>query len=197
MVASRSGLVRVGLLTLGAVTSVILIVGCSKPLEANIELRKQNQLLQQRVDSLESLKKANEANRIVTTQRTVPGAVDLDRVVTVTGISFGRLTGVDGQALKVYVTPTDRVGDTFKASGGFQIDAYDLSKGTSALIGQWTFTPEQAEQAWNGKGLLYCYVLECPLSNKVGQELDVRVVYQDVLTGRNIEAKTTARVLRP
>lgn len=175
-------------------TGAVVLSGCGKPLAANIELRKQNQVLRTRVEELERLTRA--------TSRPVPiaaGPVDLTRLYVATDLSFGRLTGVEGNLLKVYVCPKDQKGDALKAAGGFQIEAFDLSRGPNALVGQWTFTPEQADKAWIGRGLLYEYVLQCPLPEEVKPErpLEVRVQFKDLLTSQTLEGKTTAKVRMP
>lgn len=178
------------------VASAFLVTGCGRPARVNIELRKQNQALQKQVDELSAREKANDLNRIVSTRPR--DGVNLDTLYTATGISFGRLTGVDERVLRVYVAPEDQQGDTLKAAGGFTVLAYDLGKGPQALVGEWTFTPEQARGAWNGKGLLYTYVLPCPLpagaAAAAGSKLRVRVTFQDLLTGRNLTGETDAPV---
>lgn len=171
--------------------------GCTKPSQANIALRKENETLTKRVDQLETMRKADSARRGVTTSPSSPGAIDLDAVYTAHSMGFGRLTGVTGNVLKVYVTPTDQVGDDLKSAGGFEVTAVDAARGANALVGQWTFTPEQARKAWSGKGMLYTYVLECPIAGATPEhELTVRVVFRETLTGRTLEAETKARIFK-
>lgn len=183
--------VLIAIAAASVIAGAAAISGCSKPAAANIELRKQNQQLRARVAELENLTKA--------TSRPVPttaGPVDLTQLYLASGLSFGRLTAVEGNTVKVYVTPLDQYGESLKAAGGFQIEAFDLSRGPNALVGQWTFTPEQAKAAWIGRALLYEYVLTCPLPEgaKVEQPLEIRVQFKDLLTKQTIEGKTTAKI---
>lgn len=171
--------------------------GCSGPSRANIALRKENQQLKTQVAELERARKAAQGSRYLSTRPT--DGVDLDRLYVASDLSFGKLTLVEADQLSVYVVPTDQFGDSLKAAGAFQVLAYDLSRGSNALVGQWTFTPEQTRSLWNGKGLLYTYVLPCPLVEQpsaASDKIRLRVTFQDLLTGRNITAETDARIVR-
>lgn len=173
--------------------------GCGKPSAANRELRLRVQELEQRNAVLEAQAKANARNRLISTRPVIDGGVDLDRLFTPASLSFGRLTGVspDRSTLRVYVVPLDAQGDLLKSAGGFTVEAFDLARGPDALLAQWTFTRDQAVSLWVGKGLLYTYVLECPLPSQLPaltRPLDLRVTFRDELTGRTLEARTTARL---
>jgi hypothetical protein len=176
------------------ISLLLAAMGCGKPYAANIELRRDKQKLERRVAELESKLRTTDGDRRITLQGAA-ASVDVARLFTADALSFGRLTGTRDGRLSVYVVPLDRTGDEVKAAGGFIIEAFDLSRGPNALVGQWTFTPEQAASAWIGSGLLYCYVLECPLKEPVTRELRLRVVFQELLTARVIEANTPAPVL--
>lgn len=191
--------------TLGRVFATTLLLtaaavgGCGKPSAANRELRLRVQELEQRNAVLESQAKANARNRLVSTRPVSDGGVDVDRLFTPASLSFGRLTGVsaDRSVLRVYVVPLDAQGDTLKAAGGFTVEAFDLARGPNALLAQWTFTRDQAAAQWVGKGLLYTYVLECPLPAglpAITKPLDLRVTFRDELTGRTLDARTSARL---
>ncbi len=168
-------------------------MGCNTPWQANIELRKENQRLRDDLGQAREASRAAEGTRVVTTRPGTPGAVDLDKLFTVSSLSFGRLTGVEDGRLRIFVTPQDASGDELKTAGSFEVLAYDLSKGSNALVGRWEFSVEQARAAWNGKGLLYGYVLECPLAARPDSELSVRVVFEDLLTGRRVQGEVRAK----
>lgn len=178
----------------GVVIAAASLAGCTTPWQANIDLRKENQDLRDELAQARAASAASRGTHVVTTRPGVPGAVDLDGLFTVSSLSFGRLTMAEGQALRVFVTPVDAAGDDLKTLGSFDVLAYDLSKGSQALVGQWTFTAEQARASWNGKGLLYAYVLECPLKARPEGTLSLRVTFRDVLTGRQIVGETQAKL---
>ena len=172
--------------------------GCARPMAANIELRRQNQALQQEVRQLRAMREADIANRFMAVGEKGEG-VSLDRLFTAHGLRVGRLTGVYEDNLRVFVVPTDQHGDLLKAAGSFEVTAFDLRRGERAMMGAWTFTDEQAAAAWNGQLLQYGYVLECQLPEQLpdGESLTVRIVFTDLLTGRRLETETVARVRRP
>lgn len=182
-------------LILLAALCVLPLVGCGSPQSANIELRKQNQALTTEVEQLRLQRKLDQATRVVSTGS--PPAVELDRLFTVHGLKFGRLTSAKGSTLRVFVVPTDQSGDMIKAAGGFSVEAFDLSRGQKALVGSWTFTPEQAANSWTASALIYGYVLECPLPAPITTKSGVtlRVVFTDLLTHRTVEGNTTAKFI--
>lgn len=187
----RQGILAV--VVLAVVTSVA--GGCGRPYAANIQLRKENQALREEVKQLRAMRQADIANRFMAVGET-GGGVSLDRLFTAHGLRVGRLTGIYGQRLRVFVVPTDQEGDLLKAAGSFELRAFDLNRGREAMVGAWQFTEEEAAAAWNGELLQYGYVLECALPRAMseGESLTVRIVFTDLLTGRRIEADTVARV---
>lgn len=175
------------------VATTLAVLGCSKPSAANIELRKQNDELRARLTELEGLKRAGALAPVATTRAE---GVALSQLYVASGLRFGRLTGVEGRVLRVHLTPTDQAGDDLKAAGSLTVRAYDLSKGREALVGEWAFSSEQAARAWNGKGLMYAYALECPIEREVaaGQSLRLRAEFTDLLTGKTVTAETDTTV---
>jgi hypothetical protein len=190
-----------------------LVSGCTKPSGANIELRKQNQELNDRIAALEKSREADAA-----TIRALEGRVGtvptlpkdrLDRLFTVHGLSLGRLTGgmdedprkPGDEGIKVYAVPTDDGGDPLKAAGSFTIEAFDLANAQSPLVGKWTFDTSAARSAWNGAApLSYQYVLKAPWQQggpPAHEELTVKVTFTDGLTGRQFDAQKVVRVKLP
>lgn len=175
-----------------------LFSGCAgNPSEANIELRKQNQQLQARVQDLDRRHAADEATirGLQAQSTTVPQLPEsqLDQLFTTEGIKFGNLTGgyhpdpnqYGDTMLKVYVVPVDQEGDKLKAAGSFHIDLFDLSLGSKSHLGSWDFDLEKTKSLWYGAGLLYTYVLDCPWQTPpVNPKLTMRISFTDALTHR-------------
>lgn len=178
---------------------LIVGTGCaSKPDAANIELRKQNQALLDRIRLLEARSQQDQATIRSLESRipTVPVLPDerIRQLFTPADLKLGRLTGwatwtESGQArdgLKVYVVPLDADGDELKSAGAFRVEAFDLTK-ENPRIGRWDFSTEEARMLWYGSGLLYEYVLPCPFEVSVdASELTLRVTFTDLLTQRVI-----------
>lgn len=175
----------------------VLVGGCGQPNRANVELRKQKQALESRIEDLTRLHEADQAAiRGMESKTTTQPMLPQDRLAslfTVHGLSFGRLTGgadldpnsPGDEAVKVYVVPVDRQGDVLKAAGSFVIELFDLEQADQPLLGKWEFSTEQATKNWYGQSLLYQYILTCPWQNvPVHQKLLVRVTFTDELTGR-------------
>lgn len=144
---------------------------------------------------LRLMRQADIANRFMAVGET-GGGVSLDRLFTAHGLRVGRLTGIYGQTLRVFVVPTDQTGDLLKAAGQFEIRAFDFDRGERALVAAWRFSDTDAAARWNGQLLQYGYVLDCPLPEPVSADdsLAVQIVFIDLLTGRRLETETIARV---
>ena len=170
--------------------------GCGKPSAANIALRKENAELRSKIADFERRHQADVAAlRAGGSATTVPSLPQdrLERLFTVHGIQFGRLTGSadwdsstpGDDGLKVYITPTDGAGQQLKAAGSFVVEAFDLARGDNARIGRWEFPLDQAEKNWFGRALLYGYVLQCPWQQRPEHpDLTLKVSFTDALTGR-------------
>lgn len=188
-----------------AAVIVGMVAGCAGPNQANIELRKQNQELEEKIQAMETKAGADAA-----TIRSLEGKVGtvptlskdrLDKLFTVHGIKLNRLTGGadwDGKAgedgLKVYATPLDQEGQTLKAAGSFVVEAFDLSANPQA-IGKWEFDVKAAREAWNGAAFSYQYVLKCPWQKSPEhEELTVKVTFRDELTGRAVHEQIVVKV---
>jgi hypothetical protein len=187
----------------GFIGVVVAAAGCSSPNHANITLRKQNQELRSQIETLQRQHEADAASLKAMEARgpsTVP-TLSNDRfaeLFTAHGLSFGKLTGADPDkpgALKVYVVPTDDAGEPLKAAGAFVVEAFDLAAGGENLIGRWEFPLADAAKNWFGKGLLYTYLLPLPLEKPPAHEqITLRVVFRDALTGREIAAQRVVKI---
>lgn len=163
---------------------------------ANIELRKENQTLRDRVAELERQAAADAATirsheQSIGTLPTLPRE-RLDRLFTTHGIKLGRLTGgadldptkPGDEGLKVYVTPIDGDGDQFKAAGEFTVEAFVMSGAApGAKVGTWTFDAAAARSQWMSVLNRYNYVLKCPWQTPPpGRSLHIEVTFVDALT---------------
>lgn len=188
--------------------SIAAIGGCGpKPSAANIELRKQVVDLEQEIDRLRHERDADRATiRALQADRPTTQSLPqdrLDELFTVAGIRLGRLIGgLDSdqqpgdEAVRVYLAPFDATGDVLKAAGAVVVEAFDLSS-DALRLGRWSFDVATTRAAWNSSGLLYEYVLDCPLEKVAvpsSGELTLRVTFTDALTGRSFSAQQLVRV---
>jgi hypothetical protein len=183
--------------------------GCTTPDKANIALRKQNQQLQEQVTTLQRVHAADQAaiaglRHAGATLPTLPPE-RLDQLFTVHGFTIGRLTGgadldparPGDEGLKLYVTPIDKQGDSLKAAGSFEIEAFDLARQESQKIGAWSFPLQDAGKNWYGT-LLNCYVLTCPWQTVPRHDrLTVKITFTDALTGRRFTQQKVVEVRVP
>jgi hypothetical protein len=173
------------------------VVGCGRPDAANVELRKQNQELQERLTALERERAADRATIEALQQPASPGTTrpalsyaQLQNLVTVAGLKINRLTGPDPddpkRGLKVYVVPTDTDGEAIKAAGSFVVEATDPTRSPEPLLGRWVFSTADARTLWYGRAMLHEYVLPAPWPQPVqAGEARIKVTFTDALTGRS------------
>jgi hypothetical protein len=198
---------KIRLASAGCLLIGTCLTGCGSPSAANIELRKQNQTLQDRVDDL-TAQHQRDVQTLAATERSRPttqtlSPTRLESLVTTHGLSIGHLTGGDNPEsisaadteLKVYVVPIDGEGTPIKAAGAFKIEAYDLDDPKKPLIGIWNFDLKQTRAAFYDKLALYTYVLECAFQTKpVHSNLTIHITFYDALTGREFVDQTQAKV---
>jgi hypothetical protein len=115
---------------------ILFCASCAHPSQANIELRKENQQLQGKLDTAERELAALKIPR-VNVPATGP-AIDVAAgqfgpLYTVAKIELKPLTGGDDfdgkpgdDGVKVYLVPFDETGDKIKAAGWITIDIFDL-----------------------------------------------------------------------
>jgi hypothetical protein len=174
------------------VLATTLICGaCAKPNAANIQLRKQNQELRDKLADLERRDREH-ADRIRTLESratTVPvlPQAQLDPLFTTHGLRIGKLTAADAKGLRLYVVPTDATGQPIKAAGSFVVEAFDLAnRDGENRIGRWEFPLADAAKHWVGLAMQYTYVLESPWTKPPSKgEVTVRVTFTDALTQRS------------
>lgn len=180
--------------------ALAIVSGCaSKPMQANITLRKEQRSLNDRIDVLNRQHDADAAS-IAAYQKSngslqTLSQANLDQLFTTHGIKLNRLTGgietddakVGDDALKIYFVPTDEQNQPLKAVGEVTVEAF--GDDAKQPLQQWKFTRQQVKAAWLGDALLYEFVLICPFEKHPSQaKLNVRVTFVDALTGRQFSA---------
>lgn len=196
MTQRNSNLICVYLCSSAALLSSL---SCKSPSKANVELRKQNQAL---LDEIESLKRKSVADSAtisaLESQREPVQSLSkeqLDRLYTVAGIEFGRLTGIAAAQLRIQVTPTDTQGQQLKAAGTFHIIAIDDSSSEPRTIGEWKFDLEQSRAAWLGQAFQYAYVFNVPFQDRPANGIvQLKVNFKDELTGREVSATREIKI---
>jgi len=172
----------------------LICIGCGKPNAANIIVRKENQTLQSKIDDLTRQHEADSAKikSLEESKGTLPTLPNdrLSQLFTTHGLQFGKLTGVEGEKLRVFIVPTDDHGDPIKSAGTFTVELFDLAQTDNNLVGKWTFDNEQTKKAWQGTWPLYTYDLEATLDKQPAHDdLTVRVTFTDLLTQRTFTAQ--------
>jgi len=202
--------VRPWVMPLLIVPLALLAMACAGPNQANIELRKENQKLQQQIADLQRQHDADAATirGLKASATTVPTLPEdqLEQLYTTHGLSFGRITGgyhdpgitTGDTELKVYITPIDDEGNDFKAAGSFTIALFDLSLKDNQRIGTWKFDLNQAKACWLGQAFMYGYVLHCPWQTvPTHANLTLRTTFTDALTQRIFTDDRTVTVQPP
>ncbi len=209
-IATRSGLRSKSLLGIASAGVSLSLLGCGAPSSVNIELRKQNQTLQGKVDQLTTQHKSD-LDALAACQRSHPttaslGPDELAQLVTTHGLKIGSLTGGDNpdttasfdSVLKVYAVPLDEDGVPIRAAGSFKIEAFDLQTPNKPAIGTWTFDRTETKNYFYSTLMLYTYVLTCPWqSNPAHAGLTLRVTFDDALTGREFVQQVQTKVRPP
>ncbi len=173
--------------------------GCfnNTPSQANIELRKQNQQLQDQLAVLDRRHSADEATirGLLANATTVPVLPQdqLDQLFTTAGLKFGSLTGgyhpdpnqYGDTMVKVYVCPIDQDGNKITATGTFHVDLFDLALHSNNRIGTWDFDLKQSRASWFNSLIMENYVLDCPWQTVPAHaSLMLHVQFTDQLTHR-------------
>jgi hypothetical protein len=187
-----------------------LLIGCARPNQANIELRKQNQSLQKQLaDTQVQLQLQGNALRACQASKPTVATLPpdrLDKLFTTHGINFGKLTGPtdptnpdEKQGFVVYVYPVDQSNQRLKAAGSFVVEAFDLAAKGNPRLGRWTFSRDEAAKLWAGFFVFdYYYVLKCPWQELPGHsELLIRVAFTDELTQLTFTADDKIHVPLP
>jgi hypothetical protein len=184
--------------------------GCSSPSKVNIDLRKQNQKLEEELKHARQQETAD--GRVIAGLRDRQGTLAtlptnrLAELFTTHGLEFTRLTGgadldpsrPGDEGLAIYVVPTDQTGQMLKAAGTFDIEAFDLANPAEPLVGRWHFNVHQSKNAWNGLSLIYCYSLICPWQKlPTHEDLTVKVTFLDELTQTPFSAQKIIHVTLP
>jgi len=194
-----------GLLLLCAVLSA----GCSTPSKANIQLRKDNDVLRDEIRKLKIQHEGDVAKIGVLEDRTktIPNLAQsrLDKLSTAHGLKFGRLTsGADldvdkpgDEGFKVEAIVFDGDGDPIKSLGAFTIDAFDLSD-PNPKIGSWRFTSDDSRKNFFSTTFLYAFIFDCRWQRvPAHSDITIKVTFVDELTQRTFAAEKQIKVQLP
>ncbi|HUB26279.1 MAG TPA: hypothetical protein VL992_12690 [Tepidisphaeraceae bacterium] len=193
-----------------ATAIVAAATGCtSRPNQANIALRKQNQDLTAQVADLQRQNAALIAQEQATDAHAgsiVPQLPEsrLQKLFTTAGLKIGSLTGGYNPGpsgpdteLRVFVVPIDQDGQPIKMAGSFSVELFDLSE-QDTRIGRWNFSLDEARNDWFGQAFLYTYVLDCPWQTPPQHaNLTMKVTFVDELTGRQFSVTQPVTVNPP
>lgn len=184
-----------------------------KPNEANIELRKKNQGLEEKVADLQKQRETDQSLiQSLRQSRPTTAALPPERMAnlyTTHDLKFGTLTSgydagparPDESGVKVYVVPTDQDGQPLKAAGSFKVEAFDLGQPQNPLIGQWAFTTAEAKLNWYGAFMSYTYAFTLPWKAwkrlPAHPEVTIKVTFTDELTGLSFEKQMPVKVQLP
>lgn len=174
-------------------------MSCKSPSKANVELRRQNEALQNEIETLKRKSAADSATIAALESGREPtqslSKEQLDRLYTVSGIQLGRLTGITGDQLRIQVTPTDTEGQQLKAAGTFHVTATDKSSSEPRTIGEWNFDLAQSRAAWLGQAFQYAYVFTVPFTeHPANGKVELNVTFHDELTGREVSATREIKI---
>jgi hypothetical protein len=190
-----------------ALLLALALSGCTSPNQANIQLRKDKQALEEQLATLKSEHAADRA-RIETLEKekgtlsTLPQQ-RLDNLYTVHSMKLGRLSGgidlntrADGdEALKLYLTLLDQEEEPIKATGKVVVEALDLARTGDNRVGRWEFDAKKMKETWRSLGILHAYVLVCPFqSPPEHSSITVNLTYTDELTGRRFSDVTRVEI---
>jgi len=184
-----------------------------KPNEANIELRKEKQGLEEKVTELQKQHETDQS-LIHSLRQSQPTTAALPpermaKLYTTHDLKFGSLTGgydagpyrPDESGVKVYVVPTDQDGQPLKAAGSFKVEAFDLADPQDPLLGQWTFSTDEAKRNWYGAFMSYTYAFTLPWKTwkrlPAHPEVTIKVTFMDELTGLSFEKQMPVKVQVP
>jgi hypothetical protein len=187
---------------------VALLAGCATPNKANIELRKQNAALDNKIQALTRRDEILTAQIIgmqqsATTLPALPLS-RLDLMLTAHGLDVSKLSGGadihhqgHGQTgIRLYVAPIDDMGNPLQATGTFVIDAYDLAEPKHPHIGHWVITPLQCKNDWVLAFLRAAYFMfDLPYQQRPQHaKITMHIKFTDELTGRVFTAQRVVDV---
>ena len=107
--------------------------------------------------------------------------------------------GDDG--ILLFVRPLDRDGHVIKAAGSLEVTIYDLNLPPERnLIARYNFPPDALSELWYGRLMTNHYTVRCPWPEGYTpehNELTVRVVFTELLTGRSMSVQEVFTITLP
>ena len=177
----------------------IALAGCSGPdrelplVDQIAALKDANAELAKQIEAGES-EKAKLEKRIEVLSG-LPADVKGEKLYVIERVKITKLTNLydkdkDGakEKLIVYLQPTDREGDVFKAPGAVDVELWDLEgEAADAKVGDWQVGAEELRKLWFSAIMGANYRLTFDVGGKVKDEaepLTVKVAFTDLLTGK-------------
>jgi len=180
-------------------TFLIALAGCSGP-DKELPLVDQIAALKDQNAELTEQIRADEAEKAKLEKRIevlsgLPEDVKGEKLYAVEQVKITKLTNLydkdkDGKKEKliVYLQPTDREGDVFKAPGAVDVELWNLEgEAAKAKIGDWQTKPEELRKLWFSAVMGTNYRLTFDVAGKIKDEaepLTVKVAFTDLLTGK-------------
>ena len=111
------------------------------------------------------------------------------------GADYDGKPGDDG--VTVYLRPIGRDGDVVKVAGEIRVQLYDLANPQGQeLIGEYHVRADESGEYWYGKLMTQHFTIKCPWPSAppAHEEITIRAVFVDGLTGNVMTAQGTCRV---
>ena len=189
--------------------AALLLSGCASPEVARLAAEKvaaerEVARLQQETAALRNDLAA--AQQQAQTLRAL-GEKRLELLFQVKSLDLGRYTaGYDSdgkpgdEGVRVYLAPIDREGSAIKAAGAVAISLYDLAQAPGReLVGTYNWPVEQIGKQWVSGFLASHFRFDCPWQSgpPAHDEITVRVVFTDYLTGKTFTTQGLAKINLP
>jgi hypothetical protein len=175
------------------------LAGCSGP-DKELPLIDQIAALKDKNAELTEQIRADEAEKAKLEKRIevlsgLPADVKGEKLYAVEQVKIKKLTNLydkdeDGKKEKliVYLQPTDREGDVFKAPGAVDVELWNLEgEEKNAKLGDWQVKAEELRKLWFSAIMGANYRLTFDVAGKIKDEaepLTVKVAFTDLLTGK-------------
>ncbi len=190
-----------------AVLLALLAAGCEENHEKNLE-EKNFQLLKENTRLKRDLEKQLDENQQLQKQQKTLSTLDtqtrLNGLYSVKTIAITKYTNFydkdkDGskEKLIVYVQPFDSEGDLIKACGELDIELWDLSKESDAMLKKWHFDAEELKKLWTAAVMKANYRMKLDIADIVkdfNKEYTVKAAFTDYVSGKVF---TEQHVIKP
>jgi hypothetical protein len=168
------------------------------------ELRSEIERQQRQLTSKDE--QIRDQDRIIQELRDLGGERSLNRLVHVSRVELGSLSGghdEDGdgvdESVRLYLRLRDQDGDLVKVAGSAHVRLFDLANPEgSQLVGEVELDPDQLRQTWHGRFLTYHYTITLPWAGGADRaahpSITIHVRFTGLLTGRTCETQEVVEV---